>query len=79
MLRDGDFDRVGSIETNVADGFTMAAVGDLLYARPVTKGYHPGLANVLRIFHGADMTFGNLKTNILGIAGRKASGAANGT
>ncbi|RWQ87268.1 MAG: CapA family protein [Mesorhizobium sp.] len=65
--QDGGFDTVGSIATNVADGFTMAAVGDLLYARPVTKGYHPGLADVLRIFNGADVTFGNLETNILDV------------
>ncbi|MET2833136.1 CapA family protein, partial [Mesorhizobium shangrilense] len=44
-----------------------AAVGDLLFARPVTKGYHPGLADVLRIFHKADVTFGNLETNILDV------------
>ncbi|MER8395925.1 CapA family protein [Mesorhizobium sp. M1340] len=64
--RDG-LDVVGSIATNVADGFTMAAVGDLLYARPVTKGYHPGFADVLRIFHGAEVMFGNLETNILDV------------
>ncbi|ESX31053.1 hypothetical protein X764_30765 [Mesorhizobium sp. LSHC440A00] len=45
----------------------MAAVGDLLYARPVTKGQYPGLADVLKIFHGADGTFGNLETNILDV------------
>ncbi|WP_394889970.1 hypothetical protein ACG873_31905 [Mesorhizobium sp. AaZ16] len=61
--RDGGFDTVGSLETNVADSFTMAAAGDLLYARPVIKGYHPGLGDVLRIFHGADVTFG-METNI---------------
>ncbi|MET3524577.1 CapA family protein [Mesorhizobium abyssinicae] len=60
-----EFDTVGSTATNVADGFTMAAVGDLLYARPVTKGHYPGLRDVLRIFNGADVTFGNLETNIL--------------
>ncbi|MER9629554.1 CapA family protein [Mesorhizobium sp. M0296] len=66
-LRDGGFDAVGSIDTNVADGFTMAAVGDLLYAGPVTKGYHPGFADVLRIFDGVDVQFGNLETNILDV------------
>ncbi|MEI9425758.1 CapA family protein [Mesorhizobium sp. Cs1299R1N1] len=65
ITQDGSFDTVGSIETNVEDGFTVAAVGDLLYARPVTKGYHPGLVDVLRIFEGADVKFGNLETNIL--------------
>ncbi|MER8486577.1 CapA family protein [Mesorhizobium sp. M1322] len=67
VQQDDGFDTVGSIETNVADGFTMAAVGDLLLARPVTKGHHPGLADVLRIFQKADVTFGNLETNILDV------------
>ncbi|MFC0810293.1 CapA family protein [Ensifer sp. P24N7] len=65
--QDGGFDTVGSIATNVEDGFTMVAVGDLLFARPVTKGYHPGFADVLGIFHEADVTFGNLETNILDV------------
>ncbi|WP_352542183.1 hypothetical protein [Mesorhizobium sp. M0018] len=65
IQQDGGFDRVGSIETNVADGFTMAAVKDLLLARPGTKGQYPGLADVLKIFYDADVTFGNLDTNIL--------------
>ncbi|MER9007632.1 CapA family protein [Mesorhizobium sp. M0862] len=59
------YDTIGSTATNVADGFTMAAVGDLLYARPVAKGYHPGLSDVLKTCQGADVTFGNLETNIL--------------
>ena len=32
----GGFDRVGSIATNVEDGFTMTAVGVLLLARQTT-------------------------------------------
>ncbi|MEI9412880.1 CapA family protein [Mesorhizobium salmacidum] len=63
----GGFDTVGSIATNVDDGFTMAAVGDLLYARPVTNGHYPGLDDVLRTFCEADVTFGNLETNILDV------------
>lgn len=35
---DLDHDTVSSIETNVADGFTMVAVGDLIVTRPLTKG-----------------------------------------
>ncbi|WOS67215.1 MULTISPECIES: CapA family protein [Sinorhizobium] len=67
IQQDGGFDTVGSIATNVEDGFTMAAVGDLLYARPVTRGHYPGLADVLKIFHEADVRFGNLETNILDV------------
>ncbi|RUW47263.1 CapA family protein [Mesorhizobium sp. M1A.F.Ca.ET.072.01.1.1] len=66
-IQDDGFDEVGSIATNIADGFTMAAVGDLLYARPVTKGYHPGLDEVLTVLHGNDVVFGNLETNILDV------------
>ncbi|RUV32802.1 CapA family protein [Mesorhizobium sp. M5C.F.Ca.IN.020.32.2.1] len=65
--QDGGFDTIGSLATNVEDGFTMAAVGDLLYARPVTNGHYPGLADVLKLFQGADVTFGNLETNILDV------------
>ncbi|WP_018099510.1 CapA family protein [Sinorhizobium meliloti] len=63
--QDRSFDTVGSIETSVEDGFTVVAVGDLLFARPVTTGYYPGLSDVLKIFSGADVIFGNLETNIL--------------
>ncbi|MER8874894.1 CapA family protein, partial [Mesorhizobium sp. M0814] len=34
------YDTVGSISTNVADGFTMVAVGDLIVSRPLTKYKH---------------------------------------
>ncbi|ESX08332.1 hypothetical protein X768_22975 [Mesorhizobium sp. LSJC265A00] len=64
-IQDDAFDEVGSIATNVADGFTIAAVGDLLYGRPVKNGYYPGLDEVLNIFDGKDVVFGNLETNIL--------------
>ncbi|WP_353654645.1 CapA family protein [Mesorhizobium sp. C120A] len=66
-IKDDGFDEVGSIATNVGDGFTMAAVGDLLYGRPVKKGYYPGLDEVLKVFDGNDVVFGNLETNILDV------------
>ncbi|HEV2899800.1 MAG TPA: CapA family protein, partial [Pseudaminobacter sp.] len=71
--QDGGFDTVGSIATNVEDGFTMAAVGDLLYARPVTKGRHPGFGELVKILHDADVTFGNMETNIVDIRSFKGS------
>lgn len=64
---DGDFDTVGSTATNVEDRFTMAAVGDLLLARPVTKGRHPGFDELVRILQDADVTFGKMETNIFDI------------
>ncbi|TSE13985.1 CapA family protein, partial [Mesorhizobium intechi] len=65
MREDDHYDTIGSLSTNVAAGFTMAAVGDLLYARPVMNGFYPGLSDVIKMFQGADVTFGNLETNIL--------------
>ncbi|WP_245329407.1 hypothetical protein [Bradyrhizobium canariense] len=44
----------------------MAAIGDLLIARPAKKS-NPDLADVVRIVQGTDVTFCNLETNILGV------------
>ncbi|MER8874777.1 CapA family protein, partial [Mesorhizobium sp. M0814] len=40
VRRPDGYDTVGSISTNVADGFTMVAVGDLIVSRPLTKYKH---------------------------------------
>ncbi|RWE80881.1 MULTISPECIES: CapA family protein [unclassified Mesorhizobium] len=61
------YDVVGSIATNVADGFTMVAVGDLIVSRAVTKAQHSGFCAVVKILHDADVTFGNLEVNIFDI------------
>ncbi|MCK1312015.1 CapA family protein [Bradyrhizobium sp. 23] len=63
----GSYDTLGSIATNIADGFTMVAVGDLLVTRPLTKGQHPGFGDIVKILHDADIAFGNLETNIFDI------------
>src|SRR3954467_14049743 len=44
---------------NVADGFTVAAVGDYIIARPVSQT--PGFAPVGKIVHDADAAFGNFE------------------
>jgi poly-gamma-glutamate capsule biosynthesis protein CapA/YwtB (metallophosphatase superfamily) len=44
---------------NVADGFTVAAVGDNIIARPVSQT--PGFAPVGKIIHDADAAFGNFE------------------
>ncbi|MGY3238231.1 poly-gamma-glutamate capsule biosynthesis protein CapA/YwtB (metallophosphatase superfamily) [Bradyrhizobium sp. USDA 4448] len=56
------YDQVASIATNVEDGFTMVAVGDLIVTRPLTKGQ--GLGAIVEILRDADVTFGNMETNI---------------
>ncbi|MFK4380930.1 CapA family protein [Bradyrhizobium sp. USDA 223] len=71
--QDGRYDTVGSTATNVADGFTMVAVGDLLVTRPLTKGRHPGFAEIIEILHDADVTFGNIETSIFDIRSFKGS------
>jgi poly-gamma-glutamate capsule biosynthesis protein CapA/YwtB (metallophosphatase superfamily) len=51
------------LATNVADGFTLAAVGDCIIARPVS--HTPGFAPVGRLLHDADVTFGNFEGTAL--------------
>ena len=63
----GGYDMAGSIATNVADGFTMVAVGDLIVTRPLTKGQHSGFGDLVKILHDADVTFGNMETNVFDI------------
>src|SRR5262249_9867302 len=47
------------LATSVADGFTLAAVGDNIIARPVSQT--PGFASVAKIVHDADAAFGNFE------------------
>src|SRR5262245_33521551 len=44
---------------NVGDGFTLAAVGDNIIARPVSQT--PGFAPVGKLIHDADAAFGNFE------------------
>ncbi|RWP36537.1 MAG: CapA family protein [Mesorhizobium sp.] len=61
------YDTVGSIATNVADGFTMVAVGDLIVSRALTNYQHTGFGDIVKILRDADVTFGNLEVNIFDI------------
>lgn len=64
----GDFDDIGSTATNVGDGFTMLAVGDLIVSRPLMKSQNPGFAELVKqFFRDPDVVFGNLETNIFDI------------
>ncbi|SJM30317.1 CapA family protein [Mesorhizobium delmotii] len=67
------YDTVGSIETNVADGFTMVAVGDLIVSRPLTRYEHPGFGDLVKILRDADVTFGNMETLIFDIRSFRGS------
>lgn len=65
--QDISYDRVGTLTTNVADGFTMVAVGDLIVARPLTTGHRFDFDAIVKVLHDADVTLGNLETNIFDI------------
>ncbi|MBK3662772.1 CapA family protein [Bradyrhizobium diazoefficiens] len=67
------YDAAGSIATNVADGFTMVAVGDLIVTRPLTKGQDQGFGVLVKILRNADVTFGNMETNIFDVRTFKGS------
>lgn len=73
----GKYDDVASTATNVAEGFTMVAVGDLILSRPVTGFQGPSFDAVVEILHDADVTFGNMETNILDIRSFKGSPQAD--
>ncbi|PCK77187.1 CapA family protein [Rhizobium sophoriradicis] len=62
--RAAGYDVDGSIETNVADGFTMVAVGDLIVSRALTKSNQPGFSAIVKLLRDADVTFGNMETNV---------------
>ncbi len=51
------------LTTSIADGFTVAAVGDCIMARPVSQT--PGFAPVSKIVHDADVAFGNFEGTAL--------------
>ncbi|MBT1159883.1 CapA family protein [Aminobacter anthyllidis] len=78
MAQDGKFDNVGSTATNVVDGFTMVAVGDLMMRRPVTTNQRNGFQPIVEKLRNADVTFGNLETNIFDIRAFKGSPQVNG-
>ncbi|WP_426420661.1 CapA family protein [Bradyrhizobium genosp. A] len=67
------YDLAGSIATSVADGFTMVAVGDLIVSRPLTKYQGSDFDAVVKILRDADVTFGNLETNIFDARSFKGS------
>jgi len=47
------------LATSIADGFTLAAVGDCIISRPVSQT--PGFVPVGKIIHDADVAFGNFE------------------
>ncbi len=54
------------MQASVPDGFTAAAVGDLIISRPLSQlaPQMPAFAGVIEILRGASVSFGNLETTI---------------
>ncbi len=55
------------LETHLPDGFTLAAVGDLITTRPLaqTLPNDPGFAAVIKILRDADTAYGNFETTAI--------------
>ncbi|MEZ5491190.1 MAG: CapA family protein [Gammaproteobacteria bacterium] len=65
------------LATSVDDGFTIAVVGDLIIAYPMDHMMaDPGFREVVELTRSADVTTGNLETNI--IDGRTFRGSRGG-
>lgn len=50
--------------TPVRDGFTLAAVGDLIYLRPMLATIERQSPDMVKILREADVTFGNFETSV---------------
>ncbi len=57
------------LQTNVPDGFTVTAVGDLIISRPLSQyaARDPQFKAVLDALHGTDVLYGNLETTIFDV------------
>jgi poly-gamma-glutamate capsule biosynthesis protein CapA/YwtB (metallophosphatase superfamily) len=58
------------LETSISDGFTLAAVGDLIMERPLSQllPSDPAFAAVVRILREADAAFGNFENVAIDLA-----------
>lgn len=59
--------------TPIAGDFSLAAVGDIIYLRPMLATLEKQAPDMLRILRGADVTFGNFETTALDLATFKGS------
>ena len=53
------------LQMTVAEGFTVAAVGDVIIARPISQGMNIELTEVIEILQRPDVTFGNFETSAI--------------
>ena len=50
--------------TNIEDGFTLAAVGDIILTRPLNLKIHKGMEKIHQLLGKADVSFGNIEGSI---------------
>jgi poly-gamma-glutamate synthesis protein (capsule biosynthesis protein) len=55
------------LKCNVADGFSLAAVGDLIMANPESTNSNPAFQAQLKILRSADVAFGNFEGTAIDI------------
>jgi len=56
---------VYEFQTSVVDGFSLAAVGDLILAYPSSQRRDEGFQGVVRLIQDADAVFGNFELSAL--------------
>lgn len=61
-----------TLATTVADGFTLAAVGDLIMARPRSMDPDPQFQGAMKIIRDTDVAFGNFEGTALDLRHSKA-------
>jgi len=59
--------------TAIADGFTFAAVGDIIYLRPMLATLEARSPEMVRLLRSADVTFGNFETMAFDLASFKGA------
>lgn len=65
QAQDGSALRIAPVpSTPIADGFTFAAVGDIIYLRPMLSTLEARAPEMLKIMRAADVTFGNFEQTV---------------
>ncbi len=62
-----DKDSVRGLAMSVEDGFTVAAVGDVIIARPISQNTSHSFRRIVEVLRRADVTFGNFETSAIDI------------
>ena len=62
-----DPDSARALDIGVADGFTVAAVGDLIISHPVSHSTDARFTEMVQVLQRADITFGNFENTAIDI------------